>query len=103
MIHQNSRFIAPRKISGSILHELSGNGSELFVAEIFDIAWFLKLSRFSNWSINGFVPNGPFLYPLKTSETLTVFCCFKGVEKGWLATNGLMVTDKSGETFRKYK
>ena len=32
--------------------------------------------------INPFVPNSPFLYPLKTSENLTVFWCFKGAEKG---------------------
>ena len=31
---------------------------------------------------NPFVPNAPFLYPLKTSENLTVFWCFQGVEKG---------------------
>ena len=33
-------------------------------------------------TINPFVPNAPFLYPLKTSENLTVFLCFQGVEKG---------------------
>ena len=32
--------------------------------------------------INPFVLNIHFLYPLKTSENLTVFCCFQGVEKG---------------------
>ena len=30
---------------------------------------------------NPFVPNAPFLYPLKTSENLKV-SCFHGVEKG---------------------
>ena len=34
--------------------------------------------------INPFVPNAPFLYPLKTSENLSVFWCFQGVEKGCL-------------------
>ena len=29
-----------------------------------------------------FVPNAPFLYPLKTLENRKVFCCFQGVEKG---------------------
>ena len=33
--------------------------------------------------INPFVPNAPFLYPLQTSENLTVFC-FQGVEKGYI-------------------
>ena len=32
--------------------------------------------------INPLVPNLPFLYPLKTSESRTVFCCFHAVEKG---------------------
>ena len=27
---------------------------------------------------NPFVPNAPFLYPLKTSENLTIFLCFQG-------------------------
>ena len=31
--------------------------------------------------LNPFVPNTPFLYPLKT-ENLKVFWCFQGVEKG---------------------
>ena len=31
--------------------------------------------------VNSFVPNVPFLYPLKTSENLMVFWCFQGVEK----------------------
>ena len=32
--------------------------------------------------LNLFFPNAPFSNPLKTSETLTVFWCFQGVEKG---------------------
>ena len=30
---------------------------------------------------NPFVPNAPFLYPLKTSENCKVFWCFQGVKK----------------------
>ena len=41
--------------------------------------WKSKLIR-SN-SLNSFVPNALFLYPLKT-ENLTIFWCFHGVEKG---------------------
>ena len=33
-------------------------------------------------SVNLFVPNAPFLYPLKTSKNFTVFWCFQGLEKG---------------------
>ena len=29
-------------------------------------------------TINPFVPNAPFLYPLKTSENRKVFLCFHG-------------------------
>ena len=32
--------------------------------------------------LNAFVPNAPFLYPLKTSENRPVFWYFQGVEKG---------------------
>ena len=34
-------------------------------------------------------PMHPFSTPLKTLENLKVFCCFQGVEKGALETNGL--------------
>ena len=33
-------------------------------------------------SLNTFVPNAPFLYPLKTTESLMVFWCFQGMAKG---------------------
>ena len=32
--------------------------------------------------LDPFVPNTPFLYPLKTSENRKVFRCFQGAEKG---------------------
>ena len=32
---------------------------------------------------NPFVPNAPFLYPLKTSGNRKVLRCFQGVEKGY--------------------
>ena len=41
----------------------------------------VKLQRWSNVYINSFGPNAPFLYPLKTSKNLKVFC-FQGVEEG---------------------
>ena len=41
-------------------------------------------------NFNPLVPNEPFLYPLKTSENLTVFWYFHGVEKSSLETNGLI-------------
>ena len=37
-------------------------------------------------SVNPFVPNASFLYALKTLETLTVFSCFRGVEKGCIGS-----------------
>ena len=39
--------------------------------------------------VNLFLSNALFLDPLKTSENLTFFWCFQGVEKGVLETNGL--------------
>ena len=39
-------------------------------------------------SLNSCVPNTPFLYPLKTSESLMIFWCFQEVKKGVLGTNG---------------
>ena len=41
-----------------------------------------KTFRLVKTLVNPFVPNAPFLYPLKTSESLTIFCCFQGIEKG---------------------
>ena len=38
-----------------------------------------------------FVPNAPFLYPLKTSENLTVFRCFQELEKGYIWNEWVMV------------
>ena len=46
-------------------------------------------SNSANNFLNPFVPNAPFLYPLKTSQNLTVFYKFRGQRKGALETNGL--------------
>ena len=35
---------------------------------------------------NPFVPNAPFLYPLKASENRKGFCCFLGVKKGCIGS-----------------
>ena len=35
-----------------------------------------------NISVHPFLPNAPFLYPLKTIENRKIFLCFQGVEKG---------------------
>ena len=39
--------------------------------------------------VNTFVPNVPFLYPLKTLETIRFSDVFRGYRKGALGTNGL--------------
>ena len=36
------------------------------------------------FEVNPIVPNAPCLYPLKTSQRLTVFWCFQGAEKGYI-------------------
>ena len=46
-------------------------------------------------SFSPFVPNAPFLYLLKTSEKLTVFWCFQGVEKGCIGNEWVKVFMKS--------
>ena len=58
-----------------------------FVAKFWWI-WTLITSKV----LNPFVPNAPFLYPLKTLENFPFFWCFKGVEKGcfgneWVTIN----------------
>ena len=42
-------------------------------------------------SFNPFVPNAPFLYPLKTLENRKVFWCFQGVEKGCMKNEWVML------------
>ena len=39
-----------------------------------------------------FVPNGPFLYSLKISESFTIFWCFQGVEKGCIGNKRVHTT-----------
>ena len=55
-----------------------------------------------------FVPNASFLYSLKTSENLTVFRCFQGVEKGctgneWVNNSILMTKSLRKAIKRKFK
>ena len=50
------------------------------------------IQRYTVLIINPLAPNALFLYPLKTSENLTVFYCFEGV--GALGTNGLISDPK---------
>ena len=41
-----------------------------------------NMKRAEKTAFNPFVPNAPFLYPLKTTENRKVFWYFQGVEKG---------------------
>ena len=54
-------------------------------------------------SINPFVPNWPFLYPLKTSENRKVFWCFQEIEKGRIGKEWVkdVLRDRSFITFAK--
>ena len=45
----------------------------------------------SETKLKPLVVNVPFLYSVKTSENLTVFCCFQGQRKVALETNGLIL------------
>ena len=49
--------------------------------------------------INQFVSNAHFIYPLKTSDNLTVFWCFKGVEKGCIGKE--WIRNAINKTFSK--
>ena len=44
----------------------------------------LALQNQSDKVTNPFVPNAPFLYPMKKSETVTVSLCFQEVMKGFI-------------------
>ena len=52
-------------------------------------------------SVNPFVPNAPFLYPLKTSENLTVFLCFQGVQKECIGNEWIKISRVSFECLYK--
>ena len=45
----------------------------------------------SNMFVNPFIPNAPFLYPLKASENRKVFWCFQRVEKGCIGNEWVKI------------
>ena len=53
-------------------------------------------------NINPFVPSAPLLNPLKTSENLTVFWCFQGVEKECIG-NKWVNRKKKSDVLQGYK
>ena len=57
------------------------------------------------WSINPFVPNALFLYPLKTSENRQVFWCFQGLEKGCIGNDWVKESTniENGDNFNELK
>ena len=74
-------------ISVSISYDTSGDLPTFFIEKIlnFFLFWndFILCFQVTNcFSFNPFIPNALFHYPLKTSENLTLFWCFQGVEKG---------------------
>ena len=71
---------------------MSTYNENLFFWYFISFLWLVWCSQKSIFSLNPFVINATFLYPLKTSEKLTVFWCFQGLEKGcigneWAITN----------------
>ena len=72
------------------------NSKSIYIGE------FSKQNIFLCDLFNPFVPNAPFIYPLKASENLTVFCCFQEVEKEsigneWVSTeNEFKMWDEMG-------
>ena len=51
---------------------------------------------------NPFVSNAPLLYPLKTSENLTLFWCFHGIEKGCIGNKWVKVKSSTIAKFLLY-
>ena len=58
-----------------------------FSQSLFFISYSLIFTVTFSLLFNPFVPNAPFLYPMKTPENLMVFLCFQGVEKGCIGMN----------------
>ena len=58
------------------------------------LIWDPKYGKSVASEINSFVPNSPFIYPLKTSQNLTIFWCFQEVEKGWIGNEWLKIEIK---------
>ena len=50
--------------------------------------------------LNIFVPNAPFFYPLKTSENLKVFLCFRGVEEACMWSEWVNTVSSRSEYFK---
>ena len=79
-------------------HNIQSSKSKMYLAAIIykdkDLHSFLgnlHPCEYDTWfynppKINPFVPNAPFLYPLKTSKNHKVFWCFQGVEKGCIGS-----------------
>ena len=45
--------------------------------------------------VNPFVLNASFPYPLKTSENLTVFLCFQGIEQEFIGNEWIKKDDEN--------
>ena len=58
--------------------------------------------RLNELMLNPFVPNAPFLYPLKTLEILKVFC-FQGIEKGCIGNKSVNSTNPGQNQFYRTK
>ena len=69
---------------------------ELSLKTILDVFIYYRISILSNSNnlsfLNPFVPNAPFVYPLKTSENHKVFWCFHGVEKRCIGNEWVNLT-----------
>ena len=64
---------------------------DLVDQEEYSICFVLLYSTSLYYTVNPFVPNAPFLNPLKTSEHLMVFRYFQGVEKGCIGNKWVKV------------
>ena len=69
----------PIFFNGNLLQQAS---SQKHLGLTLDILFTFDKHKKIALNINPFVPNASFLYPLKTSENLTVCWCFQEAEKG---------------------
>ena len=63
---------------------MSQNGQTQKSCSIYFKLLFLWWNMCASVGVNPFVPNAPFVYPLKTSKKHKVFWCFQGVDKEYI-------------------
>ena len=77
-------------LNGSSRQDIIPSGRLDFLLIVPSLKLVLSVHLYTRWLVHLF-PNTSFLCPLKTSENLTVFWCFQGVEKGCIGNKWVNV------------